>query len=534
MRTDQLVGVWVDCIERGGRARKFATGYVVAPNRVLTARHVLGQGWSEIIIRPMTGDEERKQDNQDARVIWPAVRPGEAFDERQQDDLDAIVIEWNSAEISGPRVFEPAAFMREVPEGRIDWMANCFPRLVRQSTGAPAKYFDAWGAFNPPNEAARVFPVEKGTVRFPHPADWAGASGAPVFTKDGRQVVGIIKAIYPGTIDHDNTENPLERLVVVAAWHLWAAHGFAESLRSEDGTFDRHVTSVRPRLVRSMHRVLKEIVEASVWRALEEEFGLGERCLPDALVVLCERLAQDPSQVVSLTRVRRDVKGDSPTWRLLTEAEDVLLPWMFSEDEQREFWRKMHESGRVLIERAVTANASAALRMAALDGGRARFVKAGAGVLPQDWPGENSHCFGKIVPGEMSAEAVATRIMCEIAAAAPGIGLARLPGHQDSIMQMIRGTIDSQSAASIVERRREIAGILDRSLSTRRKVSGTSYCVVRPEQTGVSPELLVQAIALIRRDVPSLEFLELTNDSALVANETPLLSILAFRAERYP
>jgi hypothetical protein len=520
VNTHQLVGVWAAHGDPDNPTWRFATGYVVAPDRVLTALHLLQQGWIRIEIGPFGV----AKDATPAAVLWPRLQIGQGYEE-SADSIDAVVLEWVSNTLGA---INPVRYMEECPEGFIIWFANCYPALVRENPSPPDSYCDVRGDLNPPRKDAPNFPVEATNIKGVTGASWMGASGGPIFNEDGSRLIGILKKFHPGNSHSSgsNGSDPLERLIVVAAWHIWRDSGFREAVDPPDGKFKEGDQRGLGRLRRSLELELGTILDDVVLRKLEVSFELQAGSLPKAWATLCDQLVSNVKQGVrKLAIVSRSCRNDHIR-RTLEQAENELLPWMFSEDERKRFWKEIRRTGHVLVENAVTSHASAELRMAAIDGRPARFRTASSGSGAEDVPGDDGHAVTCVVPGDMNSGAVAVRMLCEIAVAAPGVGFGRLPFAREAIDEVIRGTVAPSVLSGAANRLKDIGGVLEKALTMR---EGTQYCVVHPSSLGISRKLLIEAVAEIRKVTPSLEFLELCNKSTVAEHETPMLAILSDR-----
>ncbi|MBC7773205.1 MAG: hypothetical protein H7210_11965, partial [Pyrinomonadaceae bacterium] len=224
METNALVGVWANHYDEEGFEKwQFATGYAVAPDRILTVRHVLNPRWSEIHVAAM----HLKEPLTKAIVKWPAIEKGQGY--QDADDLDAILLEWQF-----PPQFPQTRprLKRFLPRDAVKWMSNCFPDAMgreRDPSKGPPDYFDAFGHFNPPREGVRVFPINCEQKGLP-PRAWRGASGGPLCEQSGTaSLVGIIKADHLRKLE-GVPDSALERLMAVPMWENVAAEGIDDAL----------------------------------------------------------------------------------------------------------------------------------------------------------------------------------------------------------------------------------------------------------------------------------------------------------------
>ncbi|MCU0935346.1 MAG: hypothetical protein MUF66_04580 [Gammaproteobacteria bacterium] len=210
---DLVVEIFVPEAGTGGKEGRIATGYPVARDRILTARHALfPKGPRRDLERPV-----------EVRFRCPGVEP-------IWRPLDAEPLCWDSLRWDlallvcelppGVQPWWGGFLSAQRPEPSADWYGAGFPRIGGKRDGE-RKAFGMGGSVKAALATADAFQVEE--TAGPKDADaWKGASGAPVFI--GGRLVGVVVSV-PEDLE-------ARRLNVAPLWRVLAEEaGFCEQIR---------------------------------------------------------------------------------------------------------------------------------------------------------------------------------------------------------------------------------------------------------------------------------------------------------------
>lgn len=176
---DMLVEIFVS--NEDDEEGSIATGYPVAPNKILTARHAL-----------FPEDGSGRPDKIEVR--WHYLKDlGDAYDWQPatifecglDDALDVAVLECRFPE----NIRIDCYLLSKNPSKQLEWESEGFPRVGKRDEYRKA--VDLWGtvAKAADNRDELTVDIEASVAEG---ALWKGASGSPVFWKDTDTIVGIV------------------------------------------------------------------------------------------------------------------------------------------------------------------------------------------------------------------------------------------------------------------------------------------------------------------------------------------------------
>jgi hypothetical protein len=286
MNKELLVQIFVESDENG--EGKFATGYPVADNLLITARHVLypreGQPPKKISVRLYHSETREWKDLDHTNIVWEG---GDKYDVAL---LDCGYIFHGYARLSNhiPRTTDEKWESEGFPDaGRKD--NNSKPVAMKGTIygAAPTQDLFELGVDNPPSEAGL----------------WKGASGSPVFV--GNEIVGIIHS-YPdnfngnrlnaipiqklmqipefmNTINKYNPKKPILKPILQIAFHKkqrtgkqfifqsWLLPDGNDSQRIEitPNPNKKYVEPLQPIIVEAISKARKELGKNSILNTIE-------------------------------------------------------------------------------------------------------------------------------------------------------------------------------------------------------------------------------------------------------------------------
>ncbi|MCP4702438.1 MAG: hypothetical protein GY862_37100 [Gammaproteobacteria bacterium] len=295
MNKNLLVEIFADV---GGGEGHIATGYPVAKERIITARHAI---FPEN--RKPRAIELRWHHLEGAAKEWLALDPEECIVWDGGDGFDVAVIrapfpadvkEWGR--LSSERK----------PEDNMNWTSEGFARAGKKQDGTRKPVGMLGDVFAMADNAGRF---ELG-VQYPvkQDADWQGASGSPVFVDN--EIIGIIESC-PKNFN-------AARLHAVPVWKLLEQESFRRALGIEEEERER-----KARACDELRRILKRAEKEA--RDLAGRLGLDwnqPHAIADAL------LSSNPASFTSLNRIFVEIakSGNEPLVQLVRELLAVILP----------------------------------------------------------------------------------------------------------------------------------------------------------------------------------------------------------------
>ena len=417
--------------------------------------------------------------------------------------LDAVVLSCDTTGLEVP----VASYVTAPPRQAVAWFSNCFPHFARGKRPPKDGPFDARGQFNPPQDGM-TYLIEC-NYKSGSPKAWGGASGGPVFT--GELIAGIIKGV--------EGNNGLERLIAVPAWKLVALPDFRAAVGLEQGADAQATAEWRSRLVwdvaQALHSLTSEALEIVI-----REFGRRPTPGEDPVPQLAEQLVETPELILTLVKARRQCrKGGQPgAMPALWDVEDLLLPLRIPPEELRRCALALATHDTVLVDDFAVTRAGAAIRIAALDHRRVEWTARPPEV--EEWSGQGQHDIGAVTPGEMTTEAVASRLLLDLAA-------QKIPAK----------LLPSSPPPAPGKAFTDLAEAFRTNLLQRSVVEGPQYCIVDSSSTrdvkisDRQRDRLLEALTYLKVEVPELEFLELSTNLELAKSEVGFIGILTMRVE---
>lgn len=516
MNANHLVGVWVLENDEGkGGDEPFATGYPIAPNRILTVAHVFKPNASKIIVWFVYCDAKPVV----AKVVWNGR-------EKDPNGLDAMVLECPFP----PTVMPSVELMTEAPRDVLHWHSNCFPQFARTDKIEKGRYLDALGSINPVADVLTSFPIDC-NEKNPVSAAWGGASGGPIFVGKSR-LVGILSGVRLGAESNEDGKPvaPFQRLIAVPAWKLAADPDFIASLggvSSKD--LENAEQEWKKRVAARIRMDLGGINDEFVSERFEIEFGiplLGER---RNLETISGTLVDDPTLVHVISDIRENCRKKQlqDSAERLEQVENQMLPRLFPPEQRKRFWDELRFRGAILVENATTSQAGADLWMSIIDKRGIELRSDKPTDVVTRWTAPAMLRLGVIKPGDLSGECLAFRILLEMAE-------QRLPPEyltvtEEACRQILTGVASEPTRESALKDAEELAARLDKWLDAKRRQHGTPYCVIRVSDTGLPRQTLKEALAVLRDWNLRLDFLEISNNSPHGRHEAPMLSLLSSR-----
>jgi hypothetical protein len=341
-------GDWRSWIALVTTEKSLATGYPIAPDRILTAAHAIGSDVVEV--RFFRRDPKKPYQ---AEVVWPPV--GATPEVRA---LDVAVL----------RLQEPVAECLLAPRPQVDLLTG----ERWETEGFPAVAWEDGGAVEAEPLQGTLFSLAAGdptlklnlTSEPGKPDGWKGFSGAPVVV--GGRIAGLIRELPYGWRG---------RVEATAFAALWQAPGFREAIgdRAERLLLERYENELRQRLVRLLAR---EWLRDAVAEALAVAAGGAEEVADEI------RGRSSLDVAIALRNVHFQVtEGDIPGGdpRAVEELACAALPQLDQAVEA--VTGAIGQLGAETLSLAIETPTVAELAMARLDGRPARFELRGSAIV---------------------------------------------------------------------------------------------------------------------------------------------------------
>ncbi|MFO1424063.1 MAG: hypothetical protein U1F70_10490 [Candidatus Competibacteraceae bacterium] len=357
MNKDLLVEIFVPTTERQNWGA-IGTGYPVAKDRILTARHVLcppNRDWDkpiEIRWHHQPPEERRWIEIPDNDVLW-------AGDEHCDAAVFACVFPpdaqpWGTLSIESPRP--------------VEWESEGFPAVGEQDDNTRVATAMR-GHMHRMAKAAPFFALD-----LPVGADrdklHEGASGSPVMS--GWKLLGVIVECPP----HFDAK----RLWAVPTCRLLEMPGFCEAIGYTQQTAALDLLREQIILELSASKDAMEALEASMSIAGDDFATRQPRDWAERLVKVMLGLRLEP-----LIRMLHMVYGDLRKQRKLDAADTIakvsnaILPVVFDRGVVRALQTRMFDSAIALVDLPVANYTVAEIVVAGAEGRQACFCKAGDG-----------------------------------------------------------------------------------------------------------------------------------------------------------
>ncbi|MCU1679264.1 MAG: hypothetical protein JWQ81_3 [Amycolatopsis sp.] len=235
MTNDRRAGRLESHVHRLARVHgtRHGSGYAVTATLVLTAGHVVGEVGSECLVRPESGGEYP------ALVRWRG----------DQIDLDAALVEVLVGDGEPWRAVPELGWAELRGAGHGECLALGYPWVNRDdeerrvaelvcraspTSGRTARRYELHLVGAPPRDRPR----DSGGKS---PSTWAGLSGGPLLTKDGKHILGVVHA--------DNRKYGNSSLNAVRVGLLLADDKFARLVRVKPDDVHAEWTAAKPRTV---------------------------------------------------------------------------------------------------------------------------------------------------------------------------------------------------------------------------------------------------------------------------------------------
>jgi len=236
MNKDMLVEIFVSF---GTEEGKIATGYPVAPNRILTARHSLHPEGSDVAGNIEVRWHYLHKNKLRAEYNWCLAN---IVDCGLDDALDVALLEYQFPE----GVDSDCRLESDNPEKELDWESEGFARAGKREGDRPAIPLGG-KAYSVANYSDWLVLTERGKAS--KEELWCGVSGSPVFMVNSRTIIGV------------TTECPKNydaaRLNAIPTWKLLQCEGF----RNEIG-YDIHEKQ-KERTRKNIENILSKSAKAS-------------------------------------------------------------------------------------------------------------------------------------------------------------------------------------------------------------------------------------------------------------------------------
>jgi hypothetical protein len=347
---------------KDGKGRT-ATGYAVAPDRILTASHMLHEA-------DIDGD-------QPLRVFWYGSDEdsegtpcrGIAWD--GHPEFDAAVLD-----VPFPEELRPWVLLAEdKPISGAPWHAEGFARAGKTEPGH-RKPIGMTGHVQAVRERGECFELG---VQYPpdQSGGWKGASGSPVFIEG--KIYGVVV-----TSEEDFTG---ARVEATPTWKLLKVSGFPEALGYDERVEERN------RLQRELVRALRDSPEAmeALGGRLAVEDRRDNRTVWSALLA-GKILVTRPETLISeacqahQSLLDRDAEGIAAQARAIEAVLQIVLPAIFDHAQIQLVQTQQWDVRAALITLPAGTWTAAELVMAGADSRRAKFTATGE-VEPFAFPG---------------------------------------------------------------------------------------------------------------------------------------------------
>ncbi|MCP5197411.1 MAG: hypothetical protein H6974_11605 [Gammaproteobacteria bacterium] len=297
MNKDLIVAIFVPTTGKGKMLGRIGTGYPIADDLILTARHVI--------------EPENRDDQKPMMVRWFHDQPANGKPSEWtslDDDQDGDVRVWTGAgDLDAALICcRRPEYLRQFPLGRLvkrkpkegeRWQSAGFARAnKRADVRQPGKF---GGTLREMAEADAFFELLEDAQPIAE-EQWQGVSGMPVFV--GSEILGVVKHVPPN-YDH-------KKLEAVPTWRLLQDEGFRKALGIDEQR--ERLESARKLLCRLLER------SDAVTSDFAAELGLPCSDIPKCREQLVERLLIETPPLerlfelaLSVQRKRRDQRDQS-------------------------------------------------------------------------------------------------------------------------------------------------------------------------------------------------------------------------------
>lgn len=355
MNKDMLVEIFVSF---GTEEGNIATGYPIAPNRILTARHSLYSEKNNELGRI----EVRWHYLKDKPEYDWQLEPATMIDCGLNDELDVALLDCQFPE----GIDYYCNLEDQNPKKELKWESEGFARSGKRDDIRPATPLSG-ETYSAANNADWLVLTEKGKTEVPDL--WRGISGAPVFVQETFTIIGVTVECPP---NYDAV-----RLHATPAWKLLQCGGFrneiAYDVRKEE--IERILQEIA-----AMLSALPEVCEAfRVELNIQEVFTDEGKCsvLADILIKLpVDKLLQHCEAVMDrLIKAQKTAAIES-----VRELVNYFLPIVF---DQRIIQQVCSISYFRICRVAVATETVAEIVMAGKDGRAAQYRQCANG---REWP----------------------------------------------------------------------------------------------------------------------------------------------------
>lgn len=321
---------------------KFATGFPVGRDRIITAAHVLKARFKNPLIEAVFRDPTRPGScsREICEVAWNG-RDHQVWGA----PVDIAVLTCKL-----PKHFPTEVPLMELaPSGPVEAYVQGYPEITKK--GDRQSPLDAFGKFGS---------IPNGQVEFElhcddalkHPDLWKGVSGAPVFVGDS--LAGIVRE-YRGTHENDH-------FGVIAIFRLLEDEGFRNAIGWLDAGDLQHRDKVKEKIKSKLESIWKETVSVRGNKESIHELLVGtlEVAGIDKVDVLVSYLMEyHETTIPRLVRLHKQLRdsgheNEKKYARTIREIIDDILPFYIPRHVRTEIRRQLQHSRAVLVQGSVT------------------------------------------------------------------------------------------------------------------------------------------------------------------------------------